>query len=152
MNFTAVGNVTTEISKNGDAYVALASDKWDGTWTTGTDGNYDVIKITVTSVDGSQSETYYIAYQVATTYTVKVINNNSNSIKVTMGDESKIIANSGNYTFTAKVASGSNFDVSYVVDNNGTATASVTGATTSGAFGGVVTVEGVTGNVEITFA
>ena len=152
VNFTAVGNVTTEISKNGDAYVALASDKWDGTWTTGTDGNYDVIKITVTSVDGSQSETYYIAYQVATTYTVKVINNNSNSIKVTMGDESKIIANSGNYTFTAKVASGSNFDVSYVVDNNGTATASVTGATTSGAFGGVVTVEGVTGNVEITFA
>ena len=108
--------------------------------------------MTATSVDGTATDVKYVAVNPVTMFTVTIDNDNAASIRVTMGSETKIVPAGTEYIFTAKVAEGSNFNVSYEVDNDGTAAASVTGATNAGAFGGVVTVEDVTGNVEITFS
>ena len=109
----------------------------------------------VTSTVDGKTVTKYVAVKPVTYYTVTIDNNSAKAVKVTMGSETKIVAaTSGTYTFTAKVQAGSNFDVSYMVDGNAAATVTVSGMTngTSATFGGVVSIEGVDGNVTITLA
>ena len=123
----------------------------DTSWTFNAASGIYVMKVTST-VDG-KTVTKYVAVKPVTYYTVTIDNNSAKAVKVTMGSETKIVAaTSGTYTFTAKVQAGSNFDVSYMVDGNAAATVTVSGMTngTSATFGGVVSIEGVDGNVTIT--
>ena len=146
----AIGD-TTEADLDAGSTNATGLGNING-WMLASTNTMYVLKVTATSVDGTATDVKYVAVNPVTMFTVKIDNNNAASIRVTMGSETKIVAAGTEYTFTAKVAEGSNFNVSYEVDNDGTTSASVTGATNAGAFGGVVTVEDVTGNVEITFA
>ena len=126
-----------------------------GSWVYQTGYDCYLLKVTATSEDGSNTVTKYVAVKAATFYTVTIDNDNAKAVKVTMGSETKIVAaTSGTYTFTAKVQAGSNFDVSYMVDGNAAATVTVSGMTngTSATFGGVVSIEGVDGNVTIKLA
>ena len=159
--FTAVGNVTTEISKNGADYVPLSSDKWDGSWTTGTTENsYDVIKITVKSLDGSQSETYYIAYQVATTYKLTIVNQDTTSnVKVTYDGNDYIVDKKSGVTDTSEdiatgLTQGQVITISYKAETSkkiGSVTVRGTGVTSS-EFDGEISIKVGTGDVTVTIA
>ena len=135
----------------------VADGDWNSSvskWLYNTGYNYYLLKVTATSVDGTNTDVKYIAINPVATYTVTIDNNSSYAVKVTMGNETKIVAAStGTHTFTAVVASGEDFDVSYVVDGGNNVKVTFDGNVTTGfAFDGVATGEGVTNNTTITFA
>ncbi len=118
-------------------------------------GNY-VVRATVTSEDGDNTVTKYVAVKAVEMATLTVKNTSAASAaKVTINGETKVIAKSGTATFADVVkAANTTFEVSYEAETGKSVSMSTsTGVTSAVDFNGVITVTGVTADaVEITLA